>query len=65
MACTEADLRRALENEEFYPVFQPLVEIRTGQLPVLKFWRAGIARAKISLLMFSYLLWSTLGSLAR
>jgi len=32
MPCTEADLRRALENEEFYPVFQPMVEIRTGQL---------------------------------
>ncbi len=32
MLCTEADLRRALENEEFYPVFQPMVEIRTGQL---------------------------------
>jgi PAS domain S-box-containing protein len=32
MPCTGADLRRALENEEFYPVFQPMVEIRSGQL---------------------------------
>jgi len=32
MPCDSADLQRALDNEEFYPVFQPMVEIRTGQL---------------------------------
>jgi PAS domain S-box-containing protein len=32
MPCTEADLRRAVDEQEFYPVFQPLIEIRTGQL---------------------------------
>lgn len=32
MVFEEADIRRALDEEEFFPVFQPLVELRTGQL---------------------------------
>jgi len=32
MAFNETDLQRAFDEEEFYPVFQPVVELRTGQL---------------------------------
>lgn len=32
MASDAADLQRALEDDEFFPVFQPIVEFRTGQL---------------------------------
>jgi PAS domain S-box-containing protein len=32
MAFAEADILRGLDEDEFYPVFQPLVELRTGQL---------------------------------
>jgi PAS domain S-box-containing protein len=38
----EADVLRAFEEDEFYPVFQPIVELRTGQLAgleVLARWR--------------------------
>ena len=42
MVFEEADIRRALEQEEFFPVFQPLVGLRTGQLAgfeMLARWR--------------------------
>jgi PAS domain S-box-containing protein len=32
MSFDEADIHRALDEEEYYPFFQPLVELRTGQL---------------------------------
>ncbi|MGB6745108.1 MAG: EAL domain-containing protein [Terracidiphilus sp.] len=32
MGFNENDVRRAFDEGEFYPVFQPLVELRTGQL---------------------------------
>jgi PAS domain S-box-containing protein len=32
MVFKESDIRRAFDEDEFYPVFQPLVELRTGQL---------------------------------
>jgi PAS domain S-box-containing protein len=32
MPFDEIDLHRAMERDEFYPFFQPLVELRTGQL---------------------------------
>lgn len=32
MVFAEADFPRAFEDDEFFPVFQPLVELRTGQL---------------------------------
>jgi PAS domain S-box-containing protein len=32
MAFTEPDIPRGLDGDEFFPVFQPLVELRTGQL---------------------------------
>jgi PAS domain S-box-containing protein len=32
MAFAERDILRGLEGDEFFPVFQPLVELRTGQL---------------------------------
>ncbi|MGA2672413.1 MAG: EAL domain-containing protein [Terracidiphilus sp.] len=32
MSFDEVDIHRAFEEEEFYPFFQPLVELRTGQL---------------------------------
>jgi PAS domain S-box-containing protein len=32
MPITEADIRRGLEQREFFPAFQPLVELRTGKL---------------------------------
>ena len=32
MSFDESDIHRALDEEEFYPFFQPLVELRTGQL---------------------------------
>jgi PAS domain S-box-containing protein len=32
MLFNETDVRRAFEEDEFYPVFQPLVELRTGQI---------------------------------
>lgn len=32
MSFDESDIHRALAEEEFYPFFQPLVELRTGQL---------------------------------
>jgi PAS domain S-box-containing protein len=32
MAFNETDVRRAFDEGEFYPVFQPVVELRTGQL---------------------------------
>jgi len=32
MAIDAADVRRAFDEDEFFPVFQPLVELRTGQL---------------------------------
>jgi PAS domain S-box-containing protein len=32
MSFDEAEIHRAFEGEEFYPFFQPLVELRTGQL---------------------------------
>src|SRR5580698_7207415 len=38
----EADVLRAFEEDEFFPVFQPIVELRTGQLAgleVLARWR--------------------------
>jgi len=37
-----ADLQRALDQDEFFPVFQPMVELRTGQLTgfeLLARWR--------------------------
>jgi PAS domain S-box-containing protein len=42
MNFVEADVLRAFEEDEFYPVFQPIVELRTGQLAgleVLARWR--------------------------
>ena len=42
MASSAADLQRALERDEFFPVFQPMVELRTGQLTgfeLLARWR--------------------------
>jgi PAS domain S-box-containing protein len=42
MASNAADLQRALENDEFFPVFQPIVELRTGQttgVELLARWR--------------------------
>ena len=42
MATDAADLQRALDNGEFFPVFQPIVELRTGQLTgfeMLARWR--------------------------
>jgi PAS domain S-box-containing protein len=42
MAICAADLQRALDNDEFFPVFQPIVELRTGQLTgfeLLARWR--------------------------
>ena len=42
MPFTRADIRRGLEADEFFPVFQPLVEMRTGQLAgfeVLARWK--------------------------
>ena len=32
MASDATDLQRALDDDEFFPVFQPMVELRTGQL---------------------------------
>jgi EAL domain-containing protein (putative c-di-GMP-specific phosphodiesterase class I) len=32
MAFNETDVRRAFDEGEFYPVFQPVVQLRTGQL---------------------------------
>ncbi|HWE84455.1 MAG TPA: EAL domain-containing protein [Terracidiphilus sp.] len=32
MAFAERDLQRGIEGDEFFPVFQPLIELRTGQL---------------------------------
>ena len=32
MVFNETDIRRALDEDEFFPAFQPLVELRTGQL---------------------------------
>ena len=32
MVFAEADFPRAFEDDEFFPVFQPIVELRTGQL---------------------------------
>lgn len=32
MAIDEHDVRRAFDEDEFFPVFQPIVELRTGQL---------------------------------
>ncbi len=32
MAFNDTDVRRAFDEGEFYPVFQPMVELRTGQL---------------------------------
>lgn len=32
MIPTRADILRGLEGDEFYPVFQPMVELRTGEL---------------------------------
>jgi PAS domain S-box-containing protein len=42
MSFDETDLRRAFGDEEFYPFFQPLVELRSGQLAgfeLLARWR--------------------------
>lgn len=42
MAICAADLQHALDNDEFFPVFQPIVELRTGQLTgfeLLARWR--------------------------
>ncbi len=42
MAADEADARRALDGDEFFPVFQPVVELRTGHLAgfeMLARWR--------------------------
>ncbi len=42
MASSAADLQRALDRDEFFPVFQPIVELRTGQLTgfeLLARWR--------------------------
>jgi len=42
MAVDEADARRAFDGDEFFPVFQPVVELRTGQLAgfeILARWR--------------------------
>jgi len=44
MSFDERDVRRAFVEDEFYPVFQPLVEFRTGQLAgfeVLARWKHG------------------------
>lgn len=44
MSFDETDVRRAFAEGEFYPVFQPLVEFRTGQLAgfeVLARWKHG------------------------
>lgn len=42
MVSDATDLQRALDNGEFFPVFQPVVELRTGQLTGLELlarWR--------------------------
>jgi PAS domain S-box-containing protein len=42
MAICAADLQHALDKDEFFPVFQPIVELRTGQLTgfeLLARWR--------------------------
>jgi len=42
MGSNAADLQRALDQDEFFPVFQPIVELRTGQLTgfeLLARWR--------------------------
>ncbi|MGA8108098.1 MAG: EAL domain-containing protein [Acidobacteriaceae bacterium] len=42
MASDATDLQRALDSKEFFPVFQPIVELRTGQLTgfeLLARWR--------------------------
>jgi len=42
MSFPKADIRRAFDEDEFFPVFQPQVELRTGQLvgfEVLARWR--------------------------
>jgi PAS domain S-box-containing protein len=44
MVFAEADIPRAFEDDEFFPVFQPLVELRTGQLAgfeILARWKHG------------------------
>ena len=41
MRSDEAEIQRALENDEFFPAFQPLIELRTGQLIGFEFWRDG------------------------
>ncbi|MGB6132975.1 MAG: EAL domain-containing protein [Acidobacteriaceae bacterium] len=42
MSFAEAEIRRGLDSGEFFPVFQPMVELRTGQLAgfeVLARWK--------------------------
>lgn len=42
MVFAEADIARAFGDDEFFPVFQPLAELRTGQLAgfeILARWR--------------------------
>ncbi|MFP5227521.1 MAG: EAL domain-containing protein [Acidobacteriota bacterium] len=42
MASSAAELQRALDSDEFFPVFQPIVELRTGQttgFELLARWR--------------------------
>lgn len=39
-----ADLDRALARGEFKPYFQPIFDLRTGDIRVARFWRAGCAK---------------------
>jgi len=39
-----AEIERALEAGEFIPYYQPIVDIRSGQLRGAKYWFAGASR---------------------
>jgi predicted signal transduction protein with EAL and GGDEF domain len=40
----EADLRRAIERQQFQVRYQPIVSLETGRLLVLRHWCAGLTR---------------------
>jgi EAL domain-containing protein (putative c-di-GMP-specific phosphodiesterase class I) len=46
MPFLKTEIAKALRHDEFFPIFQPLAELRTGQLAGLRCSRAGTTDAR-------------------